>query len=399
MEALFERRKEQENHDATDRSKSLEAKIIQLEQHQDDVEKHWLDLEHLTGGMPPQIVLALIAVLSATVVLFGEAIFLAPVMDGFGIADPVWQMIFSGVLVVVCSGLIHITKTNWPVFSTSGGDDPGDNKKISKKPNRWVKFIGFGVMAVFAFALVSLLGWWRAEEMIFAASAQSGAWTNFLAENPTLTRLVVVLLTTALPVFVAAAVDWGLDSLRLAWDWRTTRWTLKNTTAQLEDARKSLEAELEKKDARIKALGQQCSEWRNAYLQRHDLGEKVGARQLPLWRIIAKIAAVALLVLVSLLFFDPLLSAYLQSDSTRYVLYSCVVLSVGGLYAFHALNAWDRPNARRLYKHKAVIFRRDDDDKTSEVKAAKPLYIPNSGNGQGEVLPPPEQVMPTGLTN
>jgi hypothetical protein len=393
VEAVFARRREQENHDATDRIKQLEAGIARLGHRQEELELHWLDLRDLTDGLPPQIILPLIAVTTASIVLFGEAIFLAPVMDGFGIADPIWQMVFAGVLVVVCSGLIHISKKNWPANLESDHKGRNEESKPRREGVGWVKFAGFGLLALFSLCLVSMLGWWRAEEMIFAASAQAGSWKEFLGNNPMLTRLVVVLLTTALPVFVAVAVDWGLDALRLAWDWRKTSWSLRRTTKHLENARKALEAQLEKKDARLHALEQQAKEWKNAYLQNHELGQRIGARQLPLARIVVKIAAVALLVLMSCLFLDPWLGGYIDSDSKRYLLYFCALLGIGGLYAYYALNSWDRPTARMLYRNKGVIFRNGE---VTRREAGENLLSPPSErkNGQKEYSINPGRLLP-----
>lgn len=394
LDAVFGRRREQENHDATERIKPLEARIARFTHRREELEIHWLDVKDLTGGLPPQVILPLVAVTAASVVLFGEAIFLAPVMDGFGIANPIWQMVFAGVLVIVCSGLIHISKKNAPAIAASHVHDRNGEAEPKSGGHGWLKFMGFGLLALFSLCLVSMLGWWRAEEMIFAASAQAGSWKEFLGNNPMLTRLVVVLLTTALPVFVAVAVDWGLDALRLAWDWRKTSWGLRRTTKNFENARKALEAELEKKDARLNALDQQGKEWQNAYLQKHELGGRIGARQLPLARIVVKIAAVALLVLVSCLLLDPWLSGYIESDSKRYLLYFCALLGIGGLYAHYALNSWDRPTARILYRNKGVIFRNDD---VTRREASENLLAHTSErkNGQREHPVNPGRLLPS----
>src|SRR5437588_9014759 len=86
INAFFARQKEQENHDATERIKTLEGRVEQLGQRKLDAERHCADVEIQTGGMPPQIVLPICAVLLSALVVIGESIFLSPVMDGFGIA-------------------------------------------------------------------------------------------------------------------------------------------------------------------------------------------------------------------------------------------------------------------------------------------------------------------------
>ena len=388
ISALFARQKEQENHDATERIKTLEGRVEQLSQHKLDVERHWADLEILTGGMPPQIILPLTAVLLSALVVIGEAIFLAPVMDGFGIADPTWQYLLATVIVITCSGLIEITKREWLQARGERDRDKSKGQQVEQaKSAHWGRRLFFGFMALLALLLVSILGWWRAEEMMFAASAQSGKWQEFLSQNATLTRCVVVLLTTGLPIFVALAFEWGLDGLRLAWEWRKSRRDYRKTFAALEKTRKALEGEFEKKESRQKALDELREEWKQAYLQNHELGQRVGARRLPLWRVILKIGAVVFVIIAVCLLADTLVSSYVLSDLTRILLYACLTVGLGGLYAAHAIKAWDRPTARQLYKQQATLWRSEGGHPLPpSSKEFKTSYT--SGNGS-QPLPEP----------
>lgn len=360
INALFARRKEQENHDATERIKTLEGRVEQLEQRKLDAERHWADLEIQTGGMPPQIMLPLCAAVLSALVVIGESIFLAPVMDGFGIADPTWQYLLAAVIVITCSGLIEITKRQWLHTSGDTGTAESTGRQAAQsKSSRWGRRLFFGFMALLAMLLVSVLGWWRAEEMMFAATSQQGEWQDFLSQNATLTRCVVVLLTTGLPIFVALAFEWGLDGLRMAWEWRKSRRAYRKTSAALEQTKKALEGEAEKKESRLKALDELREEWKNAYLQNHDLGRKVGARRLPLWCAVLKIVAVVFVLLAIYLVADPLVSGYIVSGSMRVVLYACLTAGLGGLYAARAVKAWDRPTASQLYQQQATLWRGD----------------------------------------
>jgi hypothetical protein len=382
INALFARQKEQDNHDATERIKKLEGQVEQLERRKLDAERHWADLEILTGGMPPQIVLPLTAVLLSALVVVGESVFLAPVMDGFGIADLMWQYLLAAVIVITCSGLIEITKREWlqTRVDRDSNKSAGPHAEQTKSVH-WGRRVFFAFMALLALLLVSILGWWRAEEMMFAASAQSGEWQDFLSQNATLTRCVVILLTTGLPVFVALAFEWGLDGLRLAWEWRKSRRDYRKTSATLERTRKDLEGEFEKKNSRQKALDELREEWKQAYLQNHELGRRVGARRLPLWRVILKIGAVVFVIVMICLLADPLVSGYILSDFTRLLLYTCVTIGLGGLYAAHAIKAWDRPNARQLYKQQATLWRSDGDGSLPSSSAKAQTDYP-SDNGR-----------------
>jgi hypothetical protein len=386
IEAQFGRRQEQEDEAATDRIKSLEAQVETLQRRKEDAERHWADMEFRTEAMPPQFVLPACAVAFAGAAVVGEAVFLAPVMDGFGIADLTLQMIFAGVIVITTSGLFEITKKIYGKNATEAenSDDRDEHESKSKsRPLGGVIF--FALLTTLAFALVFILGWWRAEEMIYAASVQTGAWKDFLTNNPTLTRVVVVLLTTALPVFVALAFEWGLNGLHLAWEWRKSRAVYKRVGKNLDHTQKRLEKEIETKDARKRALGQMREEWKQAYLQNHELGQKTGAWKLPLWWVVLKISAVPLLVLVFCLLVNPVLAQYIVSDATRWLLYACLTLGVGVLYATHAIKFRERPSPKQLYDHKATIFRSDSEPaETKAVVATRPSAVEGNGFTQGE---------------
>lgn len=353
----FAQLKEHEKIATSDRIKELEGNIENTEQRKFDTDRHWADLEMQTGGMPPPILLPLCAVVFSGLVVAGETIFLAPVMDGFGITEPGWQHLLAGVIVLVFSGLLEITKQQWQQIH---GDEPSEIK--SEQPSndsRWPKLIFLGFINLLALLFVSVLGWWRAEEMIFAASAHPGAWQTFLSDNAMLTRLVVLLLTASLPVFVALAFEWGISGLRFAMEWRKTRRAYKRFTAKLAKMRKQLEGEQEKTESRQQSLDDQREEWRQSYLQNHELGQNIGARQLPLWQVLLKIAAVALLISVACLLADPLLSGYVTSEGMRYLIYACIVLGLGGVYAAYSIKTWERPNSKQLYHQQAVNWRLD----------------------------------------
>ena len=399
IEAQFARRQEQEDEAATDRIKSLEAQVETLRRCKDDGERHWADLEFRTEGMPPQFVLPFCAVLFAIAAVIGEAVFLAPVMDGFGIADFILQMIFAGVIVITTSGLFEITKKVYGKHAMEVEAGEGRDEHESKPRSRQLRFrqlgslLFFALLTTLAFALVFILGWWRAEEMIYAASVQTGAWKDFLTNNPTLTRMVVVLLTTALPVFVALAFEWGLNGLHLAWEWRKSRAIYKRVAKQLDHAQKALEKENETKDARKRALAQMREEWKQAYLQNHELGQKTGAWKLPLWWVVLKICAIPLLVLVFCLLADPIIARYILSDGMRWLLYACLTLGAGVLYAAHAIRAWERPSPKQLFDHKATIFRSElERPQPKAVVAAPPSLADGNGYAPKERGPGAERV-------
>lgn len=387
IEARFARRQEQEDEVSTKRIKTLEAQFETLQRRKDDAERHWGDLEFRTEGMPPQLVLPLCGVLFACAGISGEAIFLAPVMDGFGIADPTFQLIFAAVIVIATSGLFEITKKLYArriaKIETVENERSTTSESKSHHGRQLGSVIFSGVMTTFAIALVFILGWWRAEEMIYAASVQTGAWKGFLSNSPTLTRAVVVLLTAALPVFVALAFGWGLNGLYIAWEWRKSQVTYKRVGRQLNYIQKSLEKEIETKAARKRVLAQMREEWRQAYLQNYELGQKTGAWKLPLWWVILKIVALVLFLVVLCVLIDPFLTPYL-SHGMHWLLYGCVTLGFGVFYAAYAVKARERPTPQQLYRHKATLFRDGTAVHRTNVMPALP---PTSAerNGKGSV--------------
>lgn len=376
INAQFKQRQEQENYDSAERIKTLEARVSHLGQSKADAERHWSDLEYSTGGMPPHIALPLCAVVCSALAVAGEAGLLAPVMDGLGIAEPSLQYLMAAVLVITCSGLIEITKRQFRQPDTAAS---GQREERRNDGGRATKKCFFIALTLLTLAFVSFLGWWRAEEMIFAASEQGGAWREFLSQNPMLTRVLVTLLTTGLPVFVALAFEWGLEGLRLSWEWRKTRRAFYRYSKRLDTIRKALEAETEKKESRLRLLGEMREEWRQVYVQNHELGRKVGAHQLPLWRAVLKIVTVTLLLLTACLLLDPWLEDYIASVLSRGVIYACAVLGLGGMYAAGAIKAWDRPTPRQLYENRATLWHHSKGtDYRTEVGVSTP-----GNNGAG----------------
>ena len=208
------------------------------------------------------------------------------------------------------------------------------------------------LLTAFAFTFVFVLGWWRAEEMIYASGLVQGAWGSFLSQNQMLTRVCVILLTLGLPTFAAIAFDWGFAHLRYAWEWRKAKRAFWRLSTNLDVTEKKLEGDTEKRDCQIAALDEQKKEWISAYLENHEVGRIVGAQRQPLWQILVKITAVTLLVLASCFVLDPLVAEFIKSG--RLLIYLLITFALSGIYAYYALNAWDRPKPLQLYKQRAI---------------------------------------------
>lgn len=359
LEAGFTGMKERVVQETTDRIKRLEALIANLRRRVAEAQDRWSDLQMRTDGMPPGIVLPLVVVLLAFLVVTGEAIFLAPVMDALGIADPIAQLVFAGVIVIVTSGLVEITKRQ--LVSHAEAATHNNTGEVSAPQGRFARVLKVALLVlltILSLTFVFFLGRWRAEQMIFAASLQhAGAWKQFMSSNPDLTRAVVVLLTTGLPVFVAVVFDWGLCGLSLAWEWRKARHQAHSFSRQLDHAEKKLEAENEARGSRLTELDEKCKEWTSSYEHHHALGREIGAWKMPIWRVILKIAAIVFVIAALCFLLDPIISQYITSEAVRLFSYALLTLGLGGLYGAYAIKAWDRPSAEQLFKQRATIWR------------------------------------------
>ncbi|MEK6320465.1 MAG: hypothetical protein AABN33_02155 [Acidobacteriota bacterium] len=398
IDGHFAKERQTVRHSAARPQKRLEALIDTLKARVADAEKLWRKLEALTDGVPPQIALPLLAVLSAAAVVPAEAVFVAPVLDGLGVSDPVEQLVFAGVLVLASSGLLKIAihqlrnlqhhSVGRPTVREETTQRDAETNATAARPlsepgassfARGFKIATSTLMILFAVSLVSFLGWWRAEELIFAGSVGGDELGEFLGENPTLTRVVITLLTIGLPVFAAIAFEHGFDSLHAAWQWRKARRAHRRHAKALNDAQKQLEARDAEVEHQVAALDEQRKEWRGSYLHNHELGTIVGAHRRPLRQVVLKIAAVAVLIFAIWLLLDPLVSAYIESPVNRAMLAVLLTFSLGGLYAARAIKSWDRPSPEELYKHRRVIWRNE----TGEQKRPPipPEQLNSSGNG------------------
>lgn len=382
IDSGFGRLKERAKQEATDRIKQLEALIETLKARLKDAEERWADFQIQTDGMPPAIVLPLCAVCVALVVIVGEGYFLAPVMDAFGIADRTAQLVFASVIVMVTSGLVKITKRQLLSHAEKASEAQNEEPEPRQRNGftRYLKATLVVFLTLLSLTFVFSLGWWRAEQMIFASSLQhNGAWKQFMVNNPGLTRAVVVLLTTGLPIFVAIAFDWGLDGLRLAWEWRKARYHVRKFGRLLNRAEKKLESENEALNSKLAELDQTCDEWKSGYEHHHAMGRQIGAWKTPLWRVVLKIAAVVFILAAVCFLLDPIVSSYIVSEAARLFIYALITSALGGFYAAHAIKAWDRPSAPQLFKQRATIWR-------EAPKTVVPT-MPEASNGKKQVRP------------
>jgi hypothetical protein len=342
--AHFNQEMHQVRHDTVDAIKRSEARTLVVEQRQLAAKSHWGRLEAETRGIPPAVVMPLVAGVAAVLAVGGETLLLAPVMDGFGIAEATWQYVTAATLVIVASGLVHMALQRIL---------PTEDQRIAVAAPPSLR-ITTALLSAFALITIAVLGWWRGMEMIFAAEARGGEWARFIEQTGSLTTVCVTLLTLGLPLFAAAASDWSLDRLRYAWEWRLSRRRHESLKEQFEAAHKAMLALIEKRDRQIEMLEERKQTWMHTYREHYQLGRRTGACQSALWRVLLHIGAVGLLIAGACLALANLLGPLTQ---VGFALFVAVTLGLTGLYAHFALEAWEHPTPSQLYRRRAVIWR------------------------------------------
>jgi len=342
VEAQFETLREEESRKATDPIKNLEAETTNLTKRKGDADERWLRMKGLTDGREPEFAKPFLAVVVAFALIGSDGLLLAPVMDGLNITEPLAQLAVATVLVTAFSLLLKISI------------------HLYRQPQRKLGLVI--APAILALIALAIFGWWRGAEVVFASLQTSDGGNTFAAENPTLTRLFVTLATVALPVGAALGLEYGLEKLRHAHEWRKARREHLRFSKALDRSQKKLEAANEKRDHEREKLAQTRDEWLAAARQAHAEGRRVGAHKEPLSAVLSRVIPIGMLIVAVVLVFcymlaDKYLVEYIPTDSARLFLYVLAALGLAGWYAQRAFRRWNRPTADELYKRRPTHFR------------------------------------------
>jgi hypothetical protein len=329
--------------------KRLEARMEVLRERKQCAEARLAELVAETGGRRPEILAPLFWLALGLCAVAGEVILIAPVLDGWGIADPEMQLFAAAVIVLTASGLFERV-----LRRVKDGSHP-EPERVSGSAG--VRHLVTVLLAVFALALLAAFGWWRANEMIFASSVSGGEWGSFLARNPDLTRTSVILLTVGFPLFAALTMDWGFRELRLGFAWHKAERTIAHCAETLRKLEKRRELESATLAERLKALEEEERKTTHAYLEHHELGAILGAvEEHPAW-IILRAAGLVLLLTAACLVFDPLLARHVESSRVRVIFYILATAGAVALYLAYALRHRERPTPHDLYRNRALRWR------------------------------------------
>jgi hypothetical protein len=331
--------------------KRLEARLEVLRERKQRAETRLAQLVTETGGRRPEILAPLFWLVLGLCAVVGEVILIAPVLDGWGIADPQIQLFAAAVIVLTASGLFERVLRR---VKDASHPEPA---RVSGSAG--VRHLVTVLLAVFALALLAAFGWWRANEMIFASSVSGGEWGSFLARNPNLTRTSVILLTLGLPLFAALTMDWGFRELRLGFAWHKAERTIAHSAEMLRKLPKRHEEKSLALGEKLKGLEEEERSTTHAYLEHHELGVILGAVKEGLGWIILRALGLALLLVAACLLLEPLLARQFESLGTRIILYVLATAGVITLCLAYALRHRERPTPHDLYRNRALRWRED----------------------------------------
>lgn len=331
--AGFEALKAQTEKAAADQIKRLESEIEISRERLAEAEarrKFWHDL---TGGIAPHFFKFVGFIFAGFLMLLGETALLQRIADVFGVAEPLWQFVLVGVIVLLlatlCDSVVWFWKSSY---------------------NR----IAVGVYGtVVLFGLIAL-GVFRAFVLEIVEADGDAVLLRLYDETYFLNKLVMIFLTAGLPIGATFAFEYGWFGLNRRQQWQQAWRDALKFKKLHETAVKKHEAETEKLAKRLVELDEIRLSWQSAQNQAHAEGSRTGAARRPLWEIVPLLAGASLLIVFAVMlavywFFDVFLAEAIESDAARFALY--LILSGGliSLFAYRVLRRWNSPSPAQFY--------------------------------------------------
>lgn len=353
--AVFESWKAQTEEKAANENKRLEAEIEINRDRKEEAAVRWDFWNTETKGIAPHFFKFLGFVLSGFLMLGGETMLLQRIADAFGVAEPLFQFMMVGVIVLLLATLVDSVVWFWKH--------------------------GFNRAAVYVYGSVVLLGLialgiYRAFILEILEAEGDAVLTQLYDETSYLNKFVMIVLTAGLPIGATFAFEYGWYGLNRWKQWHAARRDAVKFKKLYESAVKKREAEAEKLIKRLEEIDEICNSWQAAQRQAAEEGARLGAVRRPFWEIMPLLIGVSLLIFflvmfLSYLLFDGGLSAVIESDTGRFALYLLLAFGLILLFVYAVLKRWNSPTPEQFYAKRTVKW------KTKELpQTAETLFLP-----------------------
>lgn len=294
--------------------------------------------EILSQGRPKPLVYGLVLLVMFFAATSSEVYLLMPTMRGFGIADPLHQMLAAGGIVLMGAIVLKFLYTEARHYYGMAAEErrQAPNWKLQRV---LLPLVGLVVLTGFL-----LLGMFRASEMIFANELDpSSDLGRFVGENDGLTKAVLVFLTVMLPVAGALALSHGIEIVRNWFEWTHLRYSSWRHNRRVHHTTKALEAAEEQLGKRIGEERSNGEEIKAEYRDGYNHGKRLGMHKLPVWFYVLKTVAVGLGMTFLMFLLDLWLARSYELPGWRWIFYIAGILFITGLYGVRQWLARERP--------------------------------------------------------
>lgn len=354
-------------HDATGRIRGLEARKNHSEDRMAALSAR-LD-KILAEGNRRVLFYGLVMLVMFFAAMSSEVYLLMPTMRGFGIAEPLHQMLAAAGIVLMGAIVLKFLYTEARHYFALTPEER------AKAPNWKMQRILLPLVALTVLTGFVFLGMFRASEMIFANSLDpSSDLGRFVGEHDGLTKAVLIFLTVMLPVAGALALSHGIEIVKNWIEWTRLRFLCWLHNRRVHHTTKSLEAAWEKLDKRVSEVREYGDEIKAEYRDGYNHGQQAGLHRLPTWFYVLKTAAVGLGMIFAMFLIDLWLQSRYELPGWRWVFYVAGILFVTGLYGVRQWRIRERPNPEEVVWK--PIWR---DEKPSSPLASPQMPLPLNG--------------------
>ncbi|CAN5810435.1 hypothetical protein BH20ACI4_BH20ACI4_15550 [soil metagenome] len=336
--AEFEAEKTHAEKEAADEIKKLAGEIEINKLRRAEAESRWHFWNEQTNAVAPHFFKFAGFVVAGFLMLAGETALLQKIADVFGVAEPLYQFVLVGVIVLLLATLADSVVWFW-----------------RKNYNRFAVYT-YG--AIVLGGLVTL-GIFRAFVLEIVEADGDAVLGRLYDETSILNKIVMVVLTAGLPIGATFAFEYGWYGLNRWKQWRNAKRDAVKYEKLHETFLKKHEAETEKLAKRLGELDELRDSWQSAQRQAHTEGARIGANRRPFWEILPLLIGVSLLILfvvmlVCYLFFDDSLAATINSDAGRFALYLLFSVGLILLFVYKILKRWNAPTPEQFYDSRTV---------------------------------------------